>query len=235
MLKYSASHHNMILKMKKSEQVYKDIKQKIVDCEYRPSSSLSEDQLVKEFNISRTPVREALRILEKDGFIQVFPNRGMQVTDINLKLIEDIFTLRELNEPFLTVAAIDNETAKEQLIKLREEIESLKNNPQDIAQLKATDSKLHWAILRLTDNKFMLSTMQTIYDHNDRIINYTSEPFFEKSADEHIEIIDAILEGNKSVAKDKARKHVLRSFKNIATDFYNTSSSHLKVTFSYNM
>lgn len=68
----------------KADEAYNIIKEKIVNLQLQPSADISEEKLIQELNISRTPIREALQKLAKDGFVIVYPRKGTIVADITL-------------------------------------------------------------------------------------------------------------------------------------------------------
>ena len=65
-------------------QAYRILKEKIVNCIYPPGSMLNEAQLATELGFSRTPTREAISILEMEGFLRIVPKKGILVSDILL-------------------------------------------------------------------------------------------------------------------------------------------------------
>ena len=74
-------------------KVYRKIRKEILRGTYKPGQSLTELALTKSLEVSRTPVREALRQLEMEGLVELRPNRGALVIGINGQDIEDIFSL----------------------------------------------------------------------------------------------------------------------------------------------
>ena len=86
----------------KADEAYNIIKEKIVNLQLQPSADISEEKLIQELNISRTPIREALQKLAKDGFVIVYPRKGTIVADITLDLINSIYEIRILNEPHMS-------------------------------------------------------------------------------------------------------------------------------------
>ncbi|MDM0117145.1 GntR family transcriptional regulator [Variovorax sp. J22R133] len=66
----------------------------VVDGEYAPGDRIREEMLAEQFEVSRGPVREALRILEKDSVVRILPNRGAYVTQLSIKEVSDIFEIR---------------------------------------------------------------------------------------------------------------------------------------------
>src|SRR5689334_24784622 len=81
------------------DQVLAELRRRIVEAEYRPGERLREDRLAQDFGVSRNPVREALRVVETEGFVHVEPRRGAVVTVPDDKTMEDLFAVRALLEP----------------------------------------------------------------------------------------------------------------------------------------
>lgn len=77
-----------------SEQIAEQISQAILREQYSPGQRILEQQISEEFQVSRGPVREALRILESDGLIHILPRRGARVTLLTVKEIDDIYDIR---------------------------------------------------------------------------------------------------------------------------------------------
>lgn len=76
------------------EQIAERIFTAIASGEYAPGERIREEALAGEFEVSRGPVREALRILEKDSVVRILPNRGAHVTQLSIKEVSDIFEIR---------------------------------------------------------------------------------------------------------------------------------------------
>jgi DNA-binding GntR family transcriptional regulator len=76
------------------EQIAERIFQAIASGECSPGDRIREETLAEQFEVSRGPVREALRILEKDSVVRILPNRGAHVTQLSIKEVDDIFEIR---------------------------------------------------------------------------------------------------------------------------------------------
>ena len=76
------------------EQIAERIFSAIAHGEYAPGDRIREETLAEQFEVSRGPVREALRILEKDSVVRILPNRGAHVTQLSVKEVSDIFEIR---------------------------------------------------------------------------------------------------------------------------------------------
>src|SRR5919206_2645131 len=79
-----------------TEKAYQAISGAIASLELKPGETLTQDRLAKWLSISRTPVREALRRLEQDGIIQTASGRGLVVTELTLKDVEDLLEMLAL-------------------------------------------------------------------------------------------------------------------------------------------
>ncbi|MET0544666.1 MAG: GntR family transcriptional regulator [Variovorax sp.] len=76
------------------EQIAERIFTAIASGEYTPGERIREEALAEQFDVSRGPVREALRILERDSVVRILPNRGAHVTQLSIKEVSDIFEIR---------------------------------------------------------------------------------------------------------------------------------------------
>lgn len=81
-----------------TEKIYGLLRTEILTCELEPGRDLSEAELAARFNVSKTPVREALATLRSDGFVRTFPRRGYQVIPITFGDMTELFDLRTILE-----------------------------------------------------------------------------------------------------------------------------------------
>src|SRR5512133_2684203 len=92
------------------QQIYKEIKHDIITCTLAPGEPVSENQFVDRFNVSKTPIREALTSLVQDGLLEYIPNRGFSITGVSIKDIQEIFEARIIYETTLYKMALKNIT-----------------------------------------------------------------------------------------------------------------------------
>ena len=76
------------------QHVYEQIKHDIITCKLAPGEPISENQFLDRFQVSKTPIREALTSLVQDGLVEYTPNRGFQVTPVSITDIQEIFEAR---------------------------------------------------------------------------------------------------------------------------------------------
>ncbi|WP_418025293.1 GntR family transcriptional regulator (plasmid) [Paracoccus sp. TD-10] len=197
----------------KSDFAYETIKSRILDGVLAPGVDVSEESLQRELALSRTPIREACQRLGKEGFIHIYPSKGMIVADITTDLIRDIYQMRLLNEPFIVVQACRLNKSRDWL----EEIgEQLRNPPRGLSEAElrdwyiALDRRLHDGFLQNCRNRFLQSTMQTVLDHNHRIRMKVSRPYSneDRSITEHLAIIDAFMARDETRLEQEAKAHI---------------------------
>lgn len=197
------------------DYAYAAIRDRIMRCEYAPNSYVTEERLVSELNISRTPIRTALNALSKEHVVQIFPKKGIYITDITPDQVRNIYECRSLIEPYAMRTygnAFPKQELKELLSRFRED------NP-DIWTLCTQDSAFHSKIVHLCHNDLLSSYYASIESLNLRMSFYAckqSNRFFE-SNQEHIDIITAMLKDNFALAEQILRAH-LNAARNSAYD-----------------
>lgn len=198
-------------------QAYKILKEKIVSCEYRPGSMLNEAQLAAELGFSRTPIREAISILEMEGFLLIVPKKGIMVTDILLSDVVQIFQARMEIEP-IALKLAGSKIPKEELEEWKEKF--LKEEPS-IDQGYQMDTQMHLSIIRHCNNSYIIEMMEKVFDKNTRIIICSShnKAHMQEARKEHLEILDCLLNQNYEEAAVKMRSHVA-GCRNAALDFF---------------
>ncbi len=209
----------------KTLAAYEAIKHKIIEGELMPLSDVSEDSLQKELALSRTPIREACQRLSKEGFIYIYPSKGMIVAEVTADLIRDIYEMRLLNEPSIAVQSCRQNSNKDWIRVLREKLidppagmseETMRRYFIDI------DRTLHDGFLKECKNRFLLSSMGIVMDHNHRIRIKVSHPYHgeDRSVTEHIDIIDAYLARDEAEVERQMRHHIQESRKITFNNFF---------------
>src|SRR5215471_20361542 len=76
------------------DKVVDELRRRIIECDYAPGHRLTEDRLADDFGVSRNPVREAIRVLEREGFLIAHPRRGAVVASVSAQDVENLFEVR---------------------------------------------------------------------------------------------------------------------------------------------
>jgi len=153
-----------------TNDIYDEIKNRIINLHYFPGIKLSESRLASEFNIGRSPIRSAFAKLHSEGWIEISPKRGTYVRKLNEQEIAEIFEFRLILEVNATRLATKNISDKK-LIQLRQAFNQLspkKKTP--IARVKTfdsfneLDSLFHAEIYRAAGNSLIKETLLGLHD-----------------------------------------------------------------------
>lgn len=154
---------NFKSKISMSEKVYQRIKSDILENKLKPGEKLIEENLANEFNVSRTPVREALKQLDQDGLITYYPRRGSVVSQISMKDAQELYEIREVLEG-LAIRRICMEIDSHN-IKVLEEIITSMDKAIEINDYSSME-RLHrsWteATLEMTNNELLKSYLLSV-------------------------------------------------------------------------
>jgi DNA-binding GntR family transcriptional regulator len=214
-LTLSSGAQNKMRPTSKSKKaiVYENLKKKIITHFLKPGDPLNENLLSKELRTSKTPVREAMQQLEKEGFIENISGKGSFVSRISFQDIRELFEIREILEcEVVKRAALKSDPDKVENIKKKFETES-NGDKNSKNQLKAGD-RIHAFIFESFGNKKLLEYYTGLQEHITRMrLNFFSELHqdrFEQSFKEHVEIMDALI-AQDPLRAEKAMKDHLRN------------------------
>ena len=148
----------------KQEYVYNEIRRRIIDNVYKPGTRLVERSIGEELNVSRTPVREAFKRLEQDGFVQI-SGRGALVSEISIDNMLEIFEMREALEKMaikLFLLKANNEMFERLENCAREQQAAYDKGDADLYMKK--DMEFHNLIAEGSKNGRLINGIRGIYD-----------------------------------------------------------------------
>lgn len=199
-------------------KVFQQLKNSILAGEFENGAELREIALAKKLGVSRTPVREALRQLEQEGLVEIYPNRGAYVKGITYKDVEDIFRIRARLEGLCAEMAVSSIT-QEQLDKLDEIILLSKfyEEKKDMEHLLNMDSQFHEVLFESCGSKMLEHQLKDYHQYvqKARLRSLKRQERAKKSTHEHEEILQAIKEKNAQKADELATRHILNAIANI--------------------
>jgi len=199
------------------EQALEAIKRGILDSRYAPGALLSENQLAEELQISRTPIREALRELAGGGLVRILPQRGIVVSELSVHDIVEVYQLREQLEGFAVRVAAERlgpADAEGLLADHRDAVAHM----QAGALRAAYDSSvlMHSRILALAGNSRLRQFMAQLGDQVHRFGLLTlRHGRVERALAEHGQIIEALIANRPEDAETLMRLH-LRADRDLA-------------------
>ena len=197
--------------MTMKHQIYQIIKKEICDGNYPPGQWLQEKELAEQLNVSRSPVREALKQLVDEGLAIEYPNKGVFVKEFTVKDIEEIYDLRTLLESY----AIKNSVKTLTSINIQELMDILQKlvkcyEDNDFAHYIEIDSHLHQYIITLGGNSLVVDIYRRVYSQSQqfRIYSLTTQRRFDDSVTEHRGIVENLIAGNWKEADRINRIHL---------------------------
>lgn len=192
--------------------VYTLLRDEILNLTLRPGTPIDEVQLAERFNMSRTPVREAIVRLAGEGLIVTFPNRSTMVANIDLININNFFDALLLAYRVTTQLAGKNHNAddlriiRKYQVQYREAVES-----QDALTMIGVNVALHLAIAEAGGNPYFTGFTKRVMDDGRRILRLYYQSYGDRLphryADEHDALIDAIENRDLPLCDSLARQH----------------------------
>lgn len=192
--------------------VYLELKHKILTGEIVSQTRLMEIDLSEKMNVSRTPIREAIKKLSDDGLVKIVPRRGAYVANISIKDMLDVFEVREDMEGFAAKLAAQriNDEEKEELRKIAAEYDEALAKAEDKEGIIELDEKFHNFIVSCCGNDTLSELVKYVQELSLRFryLYYNDYSLYESTAEQHHRIMDAISNGRADEARKEADAHV---------------------------
>jgi DNA-binding GntR family transcriptional regulator len=211
--------------IKKSEslkqQIYDLLKEEILNQRYNDEEILNERKISDELNVSRTPVREALKALEAESWVEYVPYKGIIIKKMGEKDLKNIFQIRTALELLTVELAMENMTEKfvgrlEECHQKQKRILT-KPNKSIKALFIDLDVEFHGILLEMADNNLLTVMMGEIRDKIRRFgMNaiFNSVNRYTETLEEHLEILLAVQADDVEMAKGKMKYHMQKTYEN---------------------
>ena len=191
-------------------KIYIELKEKIINQQIKLNQRISIKEIAEDFGISQTPIREALNRLIKDELVEYKLRRGYYVIRLSCKDLEEIYDLRKLIEVYALEQGMMRETLDKDLFQryLQDSIEMQKEAIEPKKPLKycIADRELHLSIVKSSLNEKLYKIYMRMYPFVS--ISQQLDPLYERSLNEHILLIKAILAKNILEAKKILKTHI---------------------------
>ena len=199
------------------DKVYLHIRQLIITGQIPPGCRLPEEDLSHQMNISRAPIREALNMLARDGFATIIPRHGAVVSELDAKVVQDIWELRGILEPYTARKSMSNMPSKEidEVYALSLEVQA---NPTDFDLYMNCDMRLHNLLYQYEENTLLKDEVFNISEHSlrARYLAERGEHYDTVShgvCEEHVRIMKALKEQDADEVYAAVKHHVNESLK----------------------
>jgi GntR family transcriptional regulator, rspAB operon transcriptional repressor len=192
-------------------KAYNYVKERIMNRDIKPGQYITDSQIAGELNVSRTPVREALRLLEHQGFLLIQPRRGWKIVSLSMEEINDIFEIKENLEGMLACKAADcRDDKKRKMLQGAMESMKLATEADDHEAWRRSDLDLHNTLFEMAGNP---RASRIINDLNDqwyrvRLGLVAMQGRVQRSNVEHAIIVEKIIAGDGEEAAFYMRQHL---------------------------
>lgn len=197
--------------MSMTDDVLGRLKQQILQVQRPPGALLLEADLAQEFGVSKTPVREALRLLAQTGWVVVLPRKGYMIRPVELNDVRDIFDIRKMIEPALAARAAERATRGD-LDRLRGLLDRQRAADQDLSEALLAAREFHLAFADIAGSARTRTILEDLVDEVRRLHHLL--PNVEShitSTDEiraHTQILAAIESGDAAAATESTLQHL---------------------------
>lgn len=202
----------------REEMVYENLKQEILDLELKPGQLLKETEICERFGVSRTPARDAIRLLQEQGFVKTVPYQGVYVTLLSLNHIKQMIYMRVAVETmvlrdFMKIEAPMAIEDIRYLIRKQEAIIKEKNFQPE--QFYRIDAQMHAVWFETTKRKVLWDILQeqNLYYTRFRMLDFITETDFTRIIKEHRVLLELIEKKDVSRVEEVLKEHLYYSMK----------------------
>jgi len=196
------------------EQVYKRLKNNVLDGNWPPNTRLVEEKLAADMGTSRTPVREAIQKLEKEGLIQKLPRGGFAVGSVTSEEVEEVFGIRAILETYAAFLAASRATeqdivALEEIVRQEEEALTKK----DADEIVRLNTLFHDTLYKTARSEKLLNVVNELRDfiHRYRVICFSNDKMAFTAVRDHWTMIGAMKENNPKHVQKVMHKFFIRA------------------------
>jgi DNA-binding GntR family transcriptional regulator len=195
-----------------SEDIAASIKDAIIRGRFQPGEKIAEGELAESMGISRTPLREAFRKLQNEGFITIIPRKGAVVATLDPREASELYEIKSYLEGLAARMAVPRMKEKEveRLEKLEAELRQA-TGANDVEGFYRTHTRFHEVFIRNCGNDRLIQMIANLNDHFKRygIVSLTQPGRYDRTHQQHQGIIEAFRQGNPDLAEARVRENVL--------------------------
>lgn len=192
--------------------VFHTLREAILKGELKPGERLMELQLAAKLGVSRTPIREAIRMLEQEGLAVTIPRKGAEVAKMTEKGMEDVLQIRRALDELAVQLACDK-MDEEHLEELRRAMKAFENAARkgDVRQVAQADVAFHDAIYRAADNPKLMTLLNNLREqmYRYRVEYLKDENSYATLIEEHKNIFRCLQNRDKAQVTRATSEHVV--------------------------
>jgi len=188
------------------EQIYARLLDAISEGSLAPGERLTQDDLAQRFAVSRQPVLQALRLLKKDGFVEDAPGRGVQVTQLDVSWIAQVYQVRgSLDALAVRLAAERGAKIDPEVMRQGRGV----HQTRDVQAMIQADLAFHRAIYKASGNPLIAQSIELHWHHLKRVMGAVLQSSHQRQTvwDEHEAIAQAVAAGDADLAVRLVQEH----------------------------
>jgi DNA-binding GntR family transcriptional regulator len=193
------------------QEVAERLRQRIFAHELPPGTWIDEQAIAQDYGISRTPLREALKVLVSEGLVTLKPRRGCYVTEISEQDLDDIYPVMALLEGRAAFEATRNAdvAARQRLEAIHADLEQAATD-NDIPRFFEANQLFHQVVQELSGNRWLLQVIQDLRKvlKLTRLHSLSLDGRPQQSLEEHRAIVAAMCSGKAEAAEEAMRAHI---------------------------
>lgn len=209
-----------------SDEIYYALKEDILNLRLEPGQLISENEISKKYNVSRTPVKTAFLRLSSEKFIEIVPQKGTYVTLLDMELIKEIIYMRNVLESTVIKSVIGN-IPEEILCKLEENLKrqgALVSKPDiDPTEFYRIDSQFHGILFDFAGKTKLWEIIQEfqVYYTRFRMLDIVAVGKFDRLYEEHCELFEIIKNGRVDKLDEMMDRHLHGNINRLGDKIYN--------------
>jgi DNA-binding GntR family transcriptional regulator len=174
------------------EHVLAELRRRILTGEVRPGQAIRAEQLAAELDVSRVPIREALKILEGEGQVAYRPHHGYTLAELDLGDLREIYRIRRLLEDEAAHVALPRLTDGD-LAEMREAIGEMETLDDDVAAMAEANRRFHMTLLEASEMPHLLHHVRLLWNASDhyRSVYYLDDAHRRVVHADHRRIVEA--------------------------------------------
>jgi DNA-binding GntR family transcriptional regulator len=208
------------------------LREAIYRMHFKPGDQINESKLMKELDVSRSPIREAFRVLEGEGLIERVSQRGVFVKGTTLKEIEEKYSVRAALEAMAAELAVPNMT-EDELQYLEDLINEMQasGNKREFKNWSLQNSEFHKVFIKAAKNLELEKMLKTVKIH-ERWLWLTDkglfpDDYYADSLKDHRKILDGFRQKDPVLAANAVKRHIQKAGKKICKSFSKVSKSQV--------
>ena len=192
-----------------SDKVYRWIKNSIINGDLKPGERIIQENLTKQLNVSRTPIRDALQRLSAEKLVVLTPFHGAEVFALSKKSLDEIYEVRLIMESYAAQKACDLIT-DDIFAELHSINEQIAQNSTSIPVCMDLDRRFHCLVCMTAGSDYIMEVLTSVWDKSDpyKSIFYTLPGSIIRAVDEHQAMLINLRSGDKNALAEAVRAHL---------------------------